>query len=690
MLAVIYLPALLSVFIFALAGLGTLVWLLLCKKGSRLLPALLTVALLAAPLFAGIHYNATQKPLQKLNGTQYPVTARVTQTTPTYGGDVFTLTLQVLSFEDAPEEKYPSRFIVQINTAYEAQPGDLLRLTLRFSSFAPAARNQAFARGQYIAASVKGVFVFAGRSPTFITALRQLQYAAGNNLTQRLPLRLSSVAASAALGDQRFLTPQIRQDFRLSGLSHILIVSGFHVGLIASFPALFPSLRRRRQKTLTVITIGFVLAFLAFSGFTPSLLRSGISQLLILSGVFAKRRADVFTSLAFSSILLCMQNPYAVADIGLLLSYSATLGTVLGMRLAATLLKRMPVYGGNCWLIQWLLKAAKVLIQSAIAAVCVAFSTLPILLLFGLGVSAVSPLVNIMVLPLSNIIMVSSFLAALPALPVLGFIASFFSFVAGTALVLLEKVVHWAASLPFGLLYPQPALTAAILLVFVLAIFAFKSRRFAAYALSAVLLLTLGGVADTLLGRDVVTLSIAGGSANPALVITKNGQSAVLFRDRRTSYTIDAILKQQNVKECSLLIDLRAKPQDLSYLPAYPPRQIVYARQDITAQKVYSPFAGVNIYLQKQDKGVIAVVEVEGYKVGITSGYTNFSASPALDILVAGQSEAVGRFGILLCGGNVPTWAGQAQNIYFSLGQASVSIRPGTSILFKEVQYGTI
>ena len=72
-----------------------------------------------------------------------------------------------------------------------------------------------------------------------------------------------------------------------------------------------------------------VLCFMAVTCFQASVCRSGVMCLVVLAGDLLSRRADSLNSLGIAVLLLGLENAYAAADIGLLLSFSATLGLIL-------------------------------------------------------------------------------------------------------------------------------------------------------------------------------------------------------------------------------------------------------------------------------------------------------------------------------------------------------------------------
>jgi competence protein ComEC len=73
----------------------------------------------------------------------------------------------------------------------------------------------------------------------------------------------------------------------------------------------------------------FLIFFVYITGFEPSVLRAVIMAVTILSGQIIRRDTDIYTSMAFSAVLLLVISPHMLFNIGFQLSYTATLSLVL-------------------------------------------------------------------------------------------------------------------------------------------------------------------------------------------------------------------------------------------------------------------------------------------------------------------------------------------------------------------------
>lgn len=133
-------------------------------------------------------------------------------------------------------------------------------------------------------------------------------------------------AKGLLLGDKTSLSYEDSNAFRISGISHIIAVSGLHVGILI---ALLYFLTGRRRFLSCILGLPMLLLFAAIVGFRPSVNRACLMQGLLLLSVALDREYDGVTALSFSGLVMMLLNPMVVIDIGFQLSYGSVLGIFL-------------------------------------------------------------------------------------------------------------------------------------------------------------------------------------------------------------------------------------------------------------------------------------------------------------------------------------------------------------------------
>ena len=107
----------------------------------------------------------------------------------------------------------------------------------------------------------------------------------------------------------------------------MLAVSGSHITyIISAFSILMEKKNKRITKILTII---FLIFFMALTQFTASVVRASIMGILILTSGLVHRKSDTINNLGISSLIILICNPYTIIDAGFWLSFAGTMGIIL-------------------------------------------------------------------------------------------------------------------------------------------------------------------------------------------------------------------------------------------------------------------------------------------------------------------------------------------------------------------------
>lgn len=133
------------------------------------------------------------------------------------------------------------------------------------------------------------------------------------------------------LGDASDLTPETRSIFSASGLSHVLALSGLHVGIIAFVIslALWPIRIFSGRQIIMAITIIILWFYAMITGFSPSVTRAVIMTSLYLLGLILQRRYTPINSLLAAALIILIFSPDELFSIGFQLSFAAVLSIIL-------------------------------------------------------------------------------------------------------------------------------------------------------------------------------------------------------------------------------------------------------------------------------------------------------------------------------------------------------------------------
>ncbi|MBQ6703565.1 MAG: ComEC/Rec2 family competence protein [Clostridia bacterium] len=117
--------------------------------------------------------------------------------------------------------------------------------------------------------------------------------------------------------------------YRMSGIAHVLALSGLHVSFVA---ALIDRLTARRPiKPKFIITAGLLFSYCAVAAFPASLIRAAVMTLCALYARVCGRRYDMLSAMSFAAAIILAADPSALFEIGFQLSFGAVFSIALLM-----------------------------------------------------------------------------------------------------------------------------------------------------------------------------------------------------------------------------------------------------------------------------------------------------------------------------------------------------------------------
>ena len=203
------------------------------------------------------------------------------------------------------------------------------------------------------------------------------------------------VVRAISIGDTSGLDPDARELFRATGTSHLMAISGLHIGLIASlglvgFAALWrrlPSLCGRVPARVAGAGAGLLVAlgYALMAGMGLPTQRALIMLTLLATGLLLRREGSSLNALAVAALAVLFWHPPSIVAAGFWLSFGAVLIILASLRHTT----------GRPW---W--------VQALVVQLALGVALLPVLTFFDLPVSVVAPLVNLILVPLFGFVVV--------------------------------------------------------------------------------------------------------------------------------------------------------------------------------------------------------------------------------------------------------------------------------------------
>ena len=361
----------------------------------------------------------------------------------------------------------------------------------------------------------------------------------------------AALLSAIGVGQQQKLSNEIRGNFSRAGVSHLLAVSGLHVGLVFGFViAITYVLGMSRSVSITIAMLTMC-AYTFLVGWRPSCVRAMVMLGAGTLSVTLGRGRHYYHCLAMAALAILLVDPAALFSVSFQLSFLSVF----------SLLHFLPVLD-KC--LRFLPKWLRVPLSVTLAA---QIGVNPIIAKYFHQVSVIALPANLVIVPTAGALVASAI-----ALPVLGAVsyplANWFGILLRHVIAVLLKVVEWFASIPGGVLYlpsPSPALLTFYYLVIVLIPVAYRNRKLvrptiAICIIGASILLTQP-VLETLRSPEITILATRNGDA--AVIKAPRGRNILVasfggYREQDVlNYTIAPYLWSQGITRLDAIIVTR-------------------------------------------------------------------------------------------------------------------------------------
>ncbi len=265
----------------------------------------------------------------------------------------------------------------------------------------------------------------------FLTLSRRYIY---QTFLQMLPQKYASVITAMLSGEKERIPQPIKENFQTSGMSHLLAVSGMHVSYVMMLMSLVFSKIVGKRGSYYFCIMG-ILFYMFLTGLSLSVVRAGCMAILGMLAFLFSKRASSINHLMVSGLGIIVFHPFAIFDLGFLLSFLGTLGILVFSQDISQFLSR---WIPSAWVAQTLSvsMAAQLLL-------------IPIMTIYFHQLSLVSLLANLFVAPIVGLVVMLGLLMIV--LSMIHFsLAKLLSFSLYFALWYMVQIITWFAKLPFA------------------------------------------------------------------------------------------------------------------------------------------------------------------------------------------------------------------------------------------------
>ena len=262
-----------------------------------------------------------------------------------------------------------------------------------------------------------------------------------------------AIATALLTGRRDAISPPVNDAMFVSGLGHVLSISGYHMAVVAgvvffavrALLALIPALTvgyaiKKWSAAAALVAAAF---YLLLSGAEVATQRSFFMTAVVLIAVMVDRRAMTFRTLAVAALIVLTVAPEALVHPSFQMSFAATLGLVALVQIGLPRLFATPDHTATARVALW---GGREIAMLLLASLVAGLATMPYAAFHFHRVTPYGVLANLAAMPVVSAVVMPAGLLGLVAMP-FGFDRLFWA-IMGVGIDWMIAVTQWVAALP--------------------------------------------------------------------------------------------------------------------------------------------------------------------------------------------------------------------------------------------------
>lgn len=351
----------------------------------------------------------------------------------------------------------------------------------------------------------------------FHTIMQSARAQVATYFLNTLPQPAAGIAVALVTGQKDAITRQASDALRDASLSHMLAISGMHMGIIcgvtfliirfllACIPAIALNHPIKHYAAVFALVCGAL--YLALANFPISAVRAYVMVAIVFGAVLLNREADTLRCIVLAALLILCINPANSISISFQLSFCATLGLVLVYRRMRTFSQKLHLKTQHWWL-----RLPVIILQIGFTSLIAGLVTIPLVAYHFNHIAVYGIVANMLALPLLSFVVAPSLLAAGLLMP---FGAQIWALdITVAALNAIVAIAQHITTYPLATLHIPPLSAMAVILI-TLALFVLITARCWQHAIGAVAIIVFSALwlspqheADILIAEDGSAIAV--------------------------------------------------------------------------------------------------------------------------------------------------------------------------------------
>ena len=252
-----------------------------------------------------------------------------------------------------------------------------------------------------------------------------------------VPAVPASVLEAMILGEQKNVTRVIYDSMVKTGTVHILVVSGFNVGIVIFMVMLFLKILRIRRTMRFLIAIPCIILYCLLTGASNPVVRATVMGVFFLTAYLIKREPDIYISLSLAALFILSFSPDQLFNVGFQLSFASVFSIVY----------LYPRLKGFLRLESLKIKPVRSIAEGGVVSLSAWLGTCGFIAYYFKFFSPVTIVANLLIVPLATLITLCGFSLVFASVT-LPFAAGYFASTSELAVTFLVKLNLFLSNLP--------------------------------------------------------------------------------------------------------------------------------------------------------------------------------------------------------------------------------------------------
>ena len=404
--------------------------------------------------------------------------------------------------------------------------GSFLLESLDYDAYSDNAATNYFSQGAkflLVCEDAQALTLLESGTHTLSAKLSRIRAIAAFRISSAVGGEEGKLLAAILLGTKNDLADSTVRDFRLSGVSHLLALSGLHLMILVGLTDLLLRLLRTSKRTRIAIVIPLCLFYLLLTGCNYSLMRAMLMLGAVYLSFLLREDNDPPTALFLSAAIILVVTPYAVFSLSFQMTILATLGILAYAKFQTAILKLFPKGKGK---LRFLRSVIRALLSSFLITITSALCLLPVIWLTFGSYALLTPFANLLMVPIAPFLLFGAILALLlPLAPIGAMIAPIAKF----ALLLSRIFASFDMMISLRAAYVPYILIPLILISALLLVLNLKHRYFLSLVplVLAILAFAIAVPIAHRLGEEKLTLTYRQSGKNEGLILVQNSGAMI-------------------------------------------------------------------------------------------------------------------------------------------------------------------